>query len=274
MYILPVDDDHILCVERRTGEILWSRVKGGMRDKYRRWLNGREAYMVGLIPADRAGGPADGGKHYLVVVYTGTNESVHLLDADTGLPVWQGAGLFDSFASPPHPIEAIGPSHGTVQARPFMTTDGKLYIPRLNRFHGGGMRYGIYTPERSLYWLVDLKARKTLDRRLYYDGQYMSLADKYIRYAIRDYEDIMKNFPDRKPEPFWTNVVQRYKDEKMPVNEHPPFYPFSRMTFRRHGVQFELFVEPRVLRMKYDRPALQRALTPEAGSTIASARRR
>jgi len=279
MYVLPVDADYIFCFERRTGKIIWSRRKGGMRNRHGNWMNGREAYMVGLVPAHLAGGGDNGvrhpdarmsdavlprgaapEKHYLVVVYTGPRESVHLLDADTGLPVWTGKGLFDSFASPAHPIENLGPAHDTVQARPFMTADGILYIPRLNRINHGSMRYGVYTPNRSLYWVVDLKTRSLVQRRLYYDGQYMSLADKHILYAQRDYADIMKNFPDRKPEPHWTNVVLRYKDEEMPVNEHPPFLPFSRMTFQRHGVQFELFVEPRVMAMKYDRAALEATL--------------
>jgi len=278
LYVLPVDADYILCVDRTTGRILWSRQKGMVVD--RRLRGGREAYLVGAVPADLAEekpaaappeGPSPGPdvRHYLVVVYSGPSDAVHLLDADTGEAIWKGTGLFKSVTQSKHPILLLGPYWwgwgpvwGTTNARPFLTTDGKLHIPRMNRWPTYAARYGYgsMTPERSIYWVIDLKTRKTVARRLHYDGQYLALADGMIRTLQREYEDVMKNFPDRKPEPEWTERILRFKDEEVPVNDDPPFYPFSRMTFRRQGVQFELFVEPRVLKMKYDRSALEQAL--------------
>jgi outer membrane protein assembly factor BamB/tetratricopeptide (TPR) repeat protein len=286
MYVVPVDADFIFCLDRATGKILWSRQKGTHVRDYTGLQNGREAYLVGVTPEpgrilapppeakmgsdpneETSRGqtpfspPAGNAKQYLVVVYSGPVDSVHLLDAATGEAVWKGSGLFDEFINPKHPIEDFDrQTWGSVNARPFLTSDGKLYIPQLNRWHHGSMRYGIYLPERSLYWVIDLTSRKPLEWRLYYNGEYMTLADKHIRYAQRDYQDVMANFPDRKPEPDWSRVILRYMNEQMPVNQHPPFYPFSRMTFERQGVPFELFVEPRTMKMKYDRPAVERAL--------------
>jgi len=280
MIVLPVDSEYVTCVDRETGRIVWTRRKGYV-DSRGRWRLGREARLVCVVPGTLlAGGggippppegrrppwlpqPYQADRDYLLIVYTGPSAAVQLIDADTGRAVWRGDGLFRSFASPQHPIEALGPPVGLLSAQPFVTTDAMLYVPHVNPFAHGSMRYGIYSPERCLYWVIDLKNRTTLQRRLYYDGQYLALADKYIRYAQRDHADILKNFPDRKPEPFWTRVVLRFKDEAMPVSDPPqsaPFYPFARMTFSRHDVPFEVFVGPRALKMKCDRGALNLAL--------------
>ncbi len=273
MYVLPVDADYIFCIDRPTGKILWSRVKGHLVPYQRgsRWITGQEGYLVGVIPGDRLAGaplprkadkrdiqkPCQPDRDYLLVAYSGPKYSILLHDADTGEPVWNGAGLFDSLLrwTPrgEHLLHRV--SWGTINARPFLTADLKLYvprvIPRIHYYMGGG---------RNLYWVVDVKNRTLLKRRIYFDGQYLANAARLIAEAKRDYADIMKNFPDRKPEPHWSQSVLPYKDADVPVNEHGPFFPFSRMTFERHGVQFELFVGPRVMKMKYDRKALERAL--------------
>lgn len=50
-----------------------------------------------------------------------------------------------------------------------------------------------------------------------------------------------------------------------PVNRHGPFMPFSRVTFERHGVPFDLRFGPQAVEMVYDRAAVSRALAAVEG---------
>jgi outer membrane protein assembly factor BamB len=258
LYVLPVDTPFFFCLHRRDGRV--------------RWTHRRAGRGVGYFL-----GPERNGQ--LVVVYTGrkmyhrpdgwtSNPPLYLLDPKTGKTLWTSPDLIL------HTDQAVMANLGINQmffcmgARPFLTADNRLYVP--NFLHVGWPVYG-HVQHLTCF---DLNERKIVSRRRYYDGAILGFASRILHdpafrwYAPRELKEL-ENLPhkDKKTRDriAWLKKVIA---SRVPVNPHGPMWNFSRVTFDRYGVRFELRLSPRDLSMVYDRAAVQAALanrkSPEA----------
>jgi outer membrane protein assembly factor BamB/tetratricopeptide (TPR) repeat protein len=255
LVVLPVDSNMMLCLDRGTGRVSWTSVRAGQSS----------AYLLGL---SRQG--------QLVVAYTGRNRQIraeatpgpiHLLDVATGKTLWESPDLVMKDDSPLMSNYAFGSpalhfqmneSWFEMAARPFLTQDGKVHVTSF-RYLG----YPIYGWVTNL-GILDLEKRQVAAQRRYYSGEVLARADK----------DIHENGPaelkafEAAPEKGDANKqrIQMLKEvvgSEVPQNEYGPFLPFSRLTFERFGVQFEMRLSARQLEMVYDRRAVRAALAAQ-----------
>ncbi|MFW6158109.1 MAG: PQQ-binding-like beta-propeller repeat protein, partial [Planctomycetota bacterium] len=143
LYVLPVDGHYLMCIDRRTGKVLWSK-RRGMRYDTRGWrrivhVNGNSGYLVGTLKTGE-----------LVFAYSVPSKPVLLVDPETGATVWPivekhkrnwaqmhvipyesspsmryhipGAGLGAQGSVP------MNGKHFELACRPTLSEDGKLYM--------------------------------------------------------------------------------------------------------------------------------------------------
>ena len=256
VYLLPVDSKLLLCVDRRTGKVLWSRPKSSEGFNY----------LVGPIASGE-----------LVLVNNGRNAKVfgsshasgppiELLDAATGKTVWKAPDLI---LRDDQPVMKHYRFHSPLWfsmntrwfengARPLLTRDGKLYVT-------------CWT-DASVYWRpgchvfhltgVDLIQRKIDFKRRYYTPATLTHAEWMINEACPQELKDMEELPSKSQE--LRDYIGKLKEviaDTVPQNEHGPFMPFSRVTAQRYGVQFELRFGPRAVEMVYDRQTVHKALS-------------
>jgi outer membrane protein assembly factor BamB len=255
LYVLPVDGPFLYCIDRRSGRVFWSKPQAGSDVRY---------FL----------GPISTGE--LAVVYSGRSKRiawyggsscrpVHLLNPETGETVWSSPDLI---AHEEHPVlrhyifstcAFVDYNHrwAEVAARPFLTSDDKLYVTMVGQtspYYRYGARYYLLTS-------VDLKERKLTGHRRYYTGKMLAMAANTIQnqapHELKAYQDLPHKNKDMQHR---IQVMKDISEDTVPENEHGPFMPFSRVTFRRYGVPFELRFGPRELAMVYDRAAVTRAL--------------
>ncbi|MCX7590927.1 MAG: PQQ-like beta-propeller repeat protein, partial [Kiritimatiellae bacterium] len=260
LYILPVDSGHLLCMDRRSGKILWTRWKAG----------DSTAYFLG---------PMSTGD--LVVVYTGRNKTlgatpttapIHLIDPLTGETVWQSPDIvmWDDSPVMKHYVFASETLHWNINnlwyflsARPLLTADDRVYVASFG-YYG----YPIFDWVSNLA-CVDLRERKILGQRRYYNDRIIGRAAVDIQInapaELKVFEDLPHKDEQTKDR---IRMLKEVLADKVPNNEYGPFLPFSRITFTRYGVPFELRLDPRRIAMVYDIGAVRRSL---ADRTDASA---
>jgi outer membrane protein assembly factor BamB len=270
LYLLPVDSRLMLCVDRRTGKVAWSKPKGtkGVGGRYG-WdykENRNNLYRLG-----------DGGVGYflgamstgdLVFVYDSRAGSIQIVDPATGHTKWVSGDLVLRDSQPimnyePH----VYGQHGIyinrrrfcTAARPFLTTDDRLIVDAFAFVNTGG--YGLTFGWAYNRCQLSLRDRKILNQRRYYSGEILSIADYYIHSlcprSLKNHEEI-----PHKDDKVKENIRQLKLmiDDHVPVNKHGPFMPMQRMTFERYGVVFELRWSTRNMHMVYDRRAVDGAL--------------
>ncbi|MCX7590590.1 MAG: PQQ-binding-like beta-propeller repeat protein, partial [Kiritimatiellae bacterium] len=246
LYVTPVDSPFLYRIDRRTGKVQWSR---------RKQDDGSTYFM----------GPAKTGE--LIVVNSFRHGGgVHLLDPATGETVWVSG---DPLEPMKHPVmnyyydfgsgRSLGAMFGRwdyqVAARPFLSDDGHVCFTSFKYW-----AYPVWGWSCSLCE-VSIPERKVVARRRYFSGEILARAASDIAQA----PGLLKTLEELPHKDAAT--LQRMKEYKeiaedtVPINEHGPFLPFSRLTFRRHGVQFELRTGPRTIGMVYDREALKKLLT-------------
>jgi outer membrane protein assembly factor BamB/tetratricopeptide (TPR) repeat protein len=260
LYILAVDSPFLLCLDRQTGKVLWSRRKAGYY-----W-----AYLVGQAATGE-----------LVVVYSGRDkkiwsvnhsaEPVHLLDPATGKSVWKSSDLMRHEDAPVlrHYIFAspawcnINHQWTMTPVRPCLMRNGKLYVMTSCDVSVGRL------PGMVVYNLteVDLNTRKITNYRRFLTGELLAHAamvkyggGKYSAGAdLKRLEAIPHPHRDKKIQDR-IQVMKEIIAGEMPENEHGEFMPFLRVPVRRYGVPFELRFGPRKIEMVYDRAAVAKAL--------------
>ncbi|MFO7900917.1 MAG: PQQ-binding-like beta-propeller repeat protein, partial [Planctomycetota bacterium] len=256
LLVLPVDSPLLLCLDRETGKVMWSRAKG--RDGGWRWDFGGYAWLLG---------PTRDG--HLVYVASGRGSIIHLLDQETGKVVWTAPDpiLRDDQPVMNHPgnvnryYEGHVPGWGFnvrgfwLGARPFLSDDGQLvasyWIP-------AAYRHGIWCYALACYSLAD---RAVVDRRRYYTHSVLRQTRRDIAKA-KELLQVEKEIR-RKRNAKQKRRLQMLKEiaaDHVPVNRYGPFVPFARMTFRRYGVRFEMRMRARSLTMRYDPALLNRKL--------------
>jgi outer membrane protein assembly factor BamB len=257
LFVLPVDTNTMLCVDRRSGKVNWSRAKAGPGC----------AYLLGLT-ADRKLAMAYTGRDMDVPSHHSTSP-VQLLDPATGQTVWSSGDIvvhedqpvmknyfFGSWAAHYRSNEAWF----ELAARPLLTADGRLYHTSF-RYVG----YPIFGYFANLA-CVDLNTHKTVAQRRFYSGEILARADtdihKYGPEELAGYEEMPHKDADVQ------NRIRLLKEivaDTVPENDHGPFLPFSRVTFSRYGVPFELRMSPRTVEMVYDRDAVRKAIERGSG---------
>lgn len=264
LYVLPVDTKFLLCLDRRSGKALWSRVRGvHYKDRQKHWrhANGGIAHMLG---------PTRSG--HLVLVYQGRSQPVQMVDPANGKTVWTSPDLWmrDSQPSSSY-MNGAPPIPG---ARPLLTENDTLYVPQFTYFRswhskrGWSYHYGSHLAE------VDLKERKILKQRRYYGPGVLAYAEWWITVQgprdLKDLEPIPHKDKKVKAQIAW---LKRIIADKTPENRYGPFEPYARLTFRRHGNTFELRMGPRGISMLYDlgevAKVLEKRRDPEAEFALA-----
>ena len=254
LYTLPVDSPFLLCLDRGTGKVVWSKPKGTVGS----------AHLLGPIRSGE-----------LVLVYTGRNKRiraqdtprpVQLIDPQTGQTVW---GSDDLVPRDPQPVMKYrahvrrGVDFGMgandwwheVAARPLITRDGRLHV--VSFFYLG---YPIFGWCINL-GVVDLPGRKIVAQRRYYSGELVAAAGRLISSVCPREVAALEELPhkDARVRSF-IRVGKEIMADSVPENREAPFLPFSRVTFRRYGVPFELRFGCRSVSMVYERAAVQQAL--------------
>ncbi|MCG3178576.1 MAG: Outer membrane protein assembly factor BamB [Phycisphaerae bacterium] len=251
LYVLPVDSPVMLCMDRRTGRVQWSLPKPASNFTY-------------LLGPTREG--------CLVLASSGRKGMVNLLDPATGQTVWTAPDLI---LPESHPVVKYGYVHWGytwisicdprnypglgfyLVARPFLGDDDHL----ITTYYSD---YG--HPSMGPTWCVsladvDLKDRKIAGQRRYYTAAAQAFAAECIRNAqgiVKDMESWLP--PQDDNDRHMREITREIAADTVPVNSQGPFVPFSRVTFKRYGVPFELRFTPRSVQMVYDRAAVRSAL--------------
>lgn len=262
LYVLPVDSELMLCLDRRTGKVIWSRPK----------LGHGFHYFLGTISTGE-----------LVWVTKGRNKrgyNVHhvrppvtLLDPKTGKETWKAPDIITRATHPVMYSWIYGVPYAWVDAnvqefqtaaRPFLSSDDVVYIMNWRNLNTRTWM------SRYMFHLaaVDLKNRKVVHRRRYLTGGLLTALSDTIREGKKAHDAYQKLPHKNKQIKAKIAVAGAVMKDTVPENKYGPFMPFSRVTFKRYGVDFELRFGPRELQMVYDHEAVQRVLAkrtdPEA----------
>ncbi|MCG3178149.1 MAG: Outer membrane protein assembly factor BamB [Phycisphaerae bacterium] len=257
LYILPVDSPYMFSMDRRTGCVQWSRYKH-VRSIRRedRYTDGGPTYLLGPTRKDQ-----------LVLVHSGPTDPVQIVNRKTGKTEWISDTLEKLETSPVASLDAPQAGLGrpsSVQmnyrwycraARPLLTSDDRLYTTGFTYIGWPIFGWGATEAE------VDLDARKITAKRRYFDGALLGAMARAINSnapeALQANEEI-PNKDERTKQ--WIENMKKIVVDQVPVNDHGPFFPFSRLTANRYGVPIELRFGARSIAMVYDRDAITAAI--------------
>ncbi|MEX1097479.1 MAG: PQQ-binding-like beta-propeller repeat protein, partial [Planctomycetales bacterium] len=224
IYFLPVDSRMMFCIDRRSGKVEWSKIKGTVSRDYTGIREGGECWLVG-----KAG---DGN---LVFVYADRNHTVHLVDPDTGETKFMSGDLIATEEQPilkhrsytPYSWATYGMNERwyCLAGKPFLTQDDKLHIPRFAYLRTGS--YGLTIAWAYHLGGIDLKTRQKLpDERRYLSGEVASVSSFYITELIPKYKEELEALPNKDD-----NAKRALAEaaevvlDTVPQNEHGPFMP-------------------------------------------------
>jgi outer membrane protein assembly factor BamB/tetratricopeptide (TPR) repeat protein len=251
LYMLPVDSPLMLCVDRRTGKIAWTRSKGDTGYSY-------------VLGPTREG--------HLVIAGSGRRGIVSLVDPASGETVWVAPDPMLPESQPVvkyhvglHPFAPCGMADPReydglslyLVARPFLTNDDRLYTTYYPDYGHGAM---------GATWCVSLAelslpSRKITAKRRFYTASALAFAQTCIDNAKAAKAEIAQFLPPSTDEERTRNrKINEVCEDTVPVNKYGPFSPFSRITFYRYGQLFELRMTAREVGMLYDRSAVQKAI--------------
>ncbi|MFW6108149.1 MAG: PQQ-binding-like beta-propeller repeat protein, partial [bacterium] len=256
LYVTPVDTPFLVCLERSTGKVVWTKPKG----------TSGTAYFLGPIRSGE-----------LCLVYSGRKRKirghsgpapVQLADPATGKTTWESEDLVKHDPQPVmkywsrvdrHHVVGMGANHRwwhEMAARPFLTADGTLYA--ISFSYVGYPVFGWCTN----MGVVSLTGREITEKRRYYSGELLGRASWHIRSHSPEIIEMLEELPhksDRVKEQI--RMAKEVAADTVPENRFGPFLPFSRVTFDRYGERFELRFAARSVSMVYDRPAVRTAVS-------------
>ncbi|MFO7897611.1 MAG: PQQ-binding-like beta-propeller repeat protein, partial [Planctomycetota bacterium] len=260
LYVLPVDTRFLFCLDRGTGKVAWSKIKGvpGTGDNRHRIYDAGACWFLGPISTGE-----------LCFVHGQRNGAVHLVDPKTGTVVWRSGDIIKHDDQPVMTLRGYLPRPWgdfeinrqwyRLMARPFLSRDDRLVVP--SSAHVG---YGWYGTQRGWahhFCELSLEDRKIVRQRRYYDGSILSMAAYFIYNVCPGHLKNLQEIP-HKDENLKARIrrIKAVTEDHTPRNRYGPFVPFARMTFQRYGTQFELRIGPRSLAMLYDHDAVSRAV--------------
>ena len=242
LFVLPINSRMMHCLDRRSGKVLWSRVKTGYNYTY-------------LLGPTRQG--------HLVLTTSGRGRIVHLIDPKNGKTLWTSP---DPIIPEKHPVMTHHHDLGGavpggfnnrnffLVARPFLMSDDRIVT---TYFIDCGFNL---SPWCMALAEISLKDRKILNRRRYYLPAYQQFIAQCIRKAkptLKALEDLPHKNSEVKTR---IRAAREISQDTVPQNRYGPFLPFARVTVKRYGTQFELRITPRSIAMLYDRDAVARNL--------------
>ncbi len=257
LYIAPVDSPFLFCIDRRTGKILWDRPKPGPGFTY--FLGPISTGELVIVSNGRGAGRRIFGSD------SAPGGPVYLLNPDTGEIVWNSPDVILQDDQPvmkhyvyeQAPWFSINTRWFETAARPFLTSDDRLYLTSWT--------------DASIYWrpgmhayhlaCLSLKDRTILQQRRYYTGELLAHAAFIINESAPKELKDLENLPAKDAKIDQHIAIDReIVADKVPENAYGPFMPFSRMTFNRYGVQFDLRMSARGIDMVYDRDAVRKTV--------------
>jgi outer membrane protein assembly factor BamB len=261
LYVLPVDSPYMFRLNRRNGQVVWTKSKGYPYGRHNRLRNGGTTFFMGPIKSGE-----------LLMVHTSRFKPVHLLDPATGKTVWNSGDLLTKAVHPTlrhrygdnnigHWAFGKDPNAGghygwryQLAARPFLSRDGTLAI-------GGYIYFGYPWYAWSSHMAVlDLGSRKITDRRCYISGEWLARCQWAITNAHKRIK-LLQEVPHKNAKLKWEiKILKEISKDTVYENQHGPFKPFSRITSKRYGTTFELRTGPKVIQLVYDRSAVKRAV--------------
>jgi len=255
LYVTPLDTGFLFCVERRTGRIRWTHPKAARGIGYFLGPN-RKGELVLAYGGRRKYHRPDGWT---------SGPPIYLLNPKDGKVLWTAPDIITLTGRPVVTNLGVDIMYYCIGAQPFLSRDNRLYVP--NFLHIGWPVFG------SVQYLacVDLNTRKLVGYRRYYDGPLLGFASRVLHdpdfrwYApreLKELEDLPHKDKKVRDQISW---LKKIVADTVPANEHGPFMSFSRITFQRYGVPFELRFAPRNVSMVYDRPAVRSALEGRTG---------
>lgn len=249
LFVAPVDTNLLMCLDRRSGRVQWSKVKAG----------NASAYILGMTHEGS-----------LAIANSGRSRErkgpspLQLIDPATGKVVWESPDVIMRDDQPVMKHWAnlskamnlhINDRWFEMSARPQMTRDGCVFIPSFA--YVGWPTYGYV----SNLGCIDLNERKVIAQRRYYSGEILGRAEENIRINAPKEFAAFEELPTKSAEDKERmRLLREVMADTVPVNEHGLFLPFSRITFERYGVRFELRMSARSVEMVYDREAVNRAI--------------
>lgn len=266
LYVVPVDTRLMLCLDRRTGKVLWSRAK-------------RSSGFTHFMGAAKTG--------ELVMVNNG--REVELLDPATGKANWRFRGMIPEETTPllkhviPGTLGGTKRSNGIyfnrrwfgLGARPYLSTDGNLHVPSWTDIGCYYTYWKYYWPNLYAYQLstVSLSDRKFVTQQRYYTDEWLG----YCHHWLNDYAPTvvkgLKELPVKNEHAKRSiRILDEVAGDRMPVNTRGPFMPFSRLTITRYGIPFELRFGPREVAMVFDPQALRKKIKDKTGPEAEFAR--
>jgi outer membrane protein assembly factor BamB/tetratricopeptide (TPR) repeat protein len=268
VFILPVNSPFMMCLDRKTGKLNWSFTKPTIGFSY--LLGPLSTGEMVLTANGRSAKKDDNGRG---------NFPVYLLDPKTGKETWNAPDYIMKDTQPVMTTYAYNtPAWFSVNgryfetgARPFLSEDDKLIMT------GWTDNSVWWRPGMNTYALgeIDLKNKKILGQRRFYSGATLAHADMIINEKTTEnglfvFTENIKKIPRRTPEQEAQIVAfEKVMKDTVPVNEYPAFMPFSRVTFTRYGIPFELRISPRKISMVYKRSDFE-AKTANDNSLLSS----
>jgi len=261
LFVLPINCPWLICLDRKTGKVNWTFNKPTRGFGYLLGpLSTGEMVMTGngrSIPDHR----------------NETNNPVYLFNPKDGKVTWRSPDYVMTDDQPVMSsnnravawgLQANG-SYFENAARPFLSEDDKIIMTGWN--------------DQNLWWRpgmyifalgeIDLKNRKLLGQRRFYTGALLAHANTVIYDATSrgmnniplgaplTLEELNKVPRKTKQQEEQAARLEAIMKDTVPVNEHPAFMPFSRITFTRYGIPFELRLSPRTISMVYKRSDLE-----------------
>jgi outer membrane protein assembly factor BamB/tetratricopeptide (TPR) repeat protein len=265
LYVMPVNSPFMLCLDRKTGKVNWTF------DKPTVGFN----YFLGPISTGELVITGNGRASPNKLNTFNGNDPCYLVDPNTGKITWKSP---DIVMKEDHPVMttyffrtpayfSMNDLYFEIGARPFLSEDDKIIMTSWSD-RSTYSRMGM-----SMYALgeIDLKNKKVLGQRRYYTGATLAHADMIINDKVNRsvasgglphgaplyYEDLSKIPRRTKEEDEQMSAFDKIAKDTVPVNEYPAFQPFSRITFSRYGIPFELRLSPRKISMVYNRSELE-----------------
>ncbi|PCJ58332.1 MAG: hypothetical protein COA79_13830 [Planctomycetota bacterium] len=257
LYITSVDSPFLFSIDRKTGKINWTYTKKTPTFEY----------FLGAISTGELVVAGSGRNVWVSWQKKRKYHPVYLLDPKTGKTTWKAPDYIPIETQPVMTIDYgyQTPTHFNMNnkyfalaARPFLTNKDTINMTSWTNY-SIWWRKGMYA---FALGEIDLKQRKVLKGRRYYNGMLLAHADwiinsestGYMRVALKPFTKGLKEIP-RKNKKINAQIkaFEKILADTVPVNKHPAFMPFIRMTFKRYGVQFELRLTPRKLSMNYNR---------------------
>lgn len=265
LYVMPVNSPFMLCLDRKSGKVNWTLDK----------LTGGFGYLLGPISSGELVLTGNGRAVPNREQNNATYHQVYLVDPNTGKVTWKSPDYIPYDDKPViRSRDAVyyglnsNKAYFETVSRPFLSEDDKIILGSWSDQTIWWWKPGIYV---FAFGEFDLKNKKITNARRFYAPDFLAHCDTVINDKVSrngpiplgaplTLEDVSKIPRKTKEQEAQIALLELIIKDTVPVNEHPAFMPFSRVTFTRYGIPFELRISPRKIFMVYKRSELEAKL--------------